>query len=216
MVLRFRSSGYAAVFAMATTVQTAIIVREASEVFSELHKRSSLERRVDQNFLGGWSLRAMVCPAGQQKCKGTYGMPACCPEGKISPPSLAMPLLPPVDFSNSRSRNKLMFIGSDCYSDYIRLNDYMVCCPSGGTSCVSTQYSLPVCADPSWVLWQPYDTAKQKPYGTPFCCLKGQKGYLTTGDRTNPACGVPEVAVPSGLSATSVSPKSSSTYNSAI
>lgn len=54
--------------------RAAIVVRQVTS--------AGLERRApDQAFLGGWSLRAMTCPSGHEKCGAAKGMPACCPTG---------------------------------------------------------------------------------------------------------------------------------------
>ncbi|CUS07094.1 unnamed protein product [Tuber aestivum] len=72
----------------------------------------------------------------------------------------------------------------------------LACCPTK-ESCGEVIKTIPVCADPSWTLWQ-------NDGQNPFCCLSGQFGYQTAG--MDSSCAEPDLPVPSSLLATSVVP----------
>lgn len=121
-------------------------------------------------FTGGWGLRTTGTCPSGTQTCKAVGPVNCCPTD------------------------------SECVEDNMIGDNYIACCPKGSDSCVGVIKALPVCADPSWVLWK----GPERIGDEPFCCREGEIGYVTLEWRKSGACGSWDLAIDPTQSAITV------------
>ncbi|RPA86493.1 hypothetical protein BJ508DRAFT_358102 [Ascobolus immersus RN42] len=79
-------------------------------------------------------------------------------------------------------------------------NNMPACCAEGD-ECLTTVQAVPVCANSDWVLWKGGRSGDD-----PFCCQKGEMGYVTNVSGRFPACGPDDLQLSATQRATTMRP----------